>query len=299
MLKIKKSFLVSILLGFMVMILVGVYLSSLEDKYIEAGKRVKVLVAKEYIAPYSVINEDLVQVVDVPNKFCQPGALTSLKDLLDEKGRSIYSSIIPIMGGEQIVATKLAMFGEETGLSIIVPKGKRAVSIKVDDVSGVSGLIKPGDYVDVIGTFDYTEGKEEKSETVSILQNVLVLAVGQEVIGGASKKAEKAKKKGLEELIFPTGSENTVTLALTFREAQIVTFAQEKSTLKLLLHASGEKETVSASPVGLDSIIEQKGKGKIKLREKEEVLPSIIRGVEEEKGRAGEMMRFLKEGETE
>ena len=280
------------------MVLVGIYLSSLEDKYIEAGKRVNVLVAKEYIAPYSVINQDLVQVVKVPNKFCQPGALTSVKDLLDEKGRSIYSSIVPIMGGEQIVATKLAMFGRETGLSIIVPKGKRAVSIKVDSVSGVSGLIKPGDYVDVIGTFDYTEGKEAKSQTVSILQNVFVLAVGQEVIGGASKKREKAKKKGLAALIPPTGAENTVTLALTFREAQIVTFAQEKSKLKLLLHPSGEKEMVSASPVGLDSIIKKKGKGKIKLRERE-TLPSIIRGVEEEQGRALEMLKFLREGERE
>ena len=280
------------------MILVGFYLSSLEDKYIEAGKRVKVLVAKEYISPYSVINQDLVQVVDVPIKFCQPGALTSVKDLLDEKGRSIYSSIIPIMGGEQIVATKLAMFGEETGLSIIVPRGKRAISTRVDNVSGVSGLIKPGDYVDVIGTFDYTEGKEEKSETVSILQNVLVLAVGQEVIGGTAEKAKRAKKKGLEELILPTGAENTVTLALTFHEAQIVTFAQEKSTLKLLLHPSGEKEEVSAFPVGLDSIIKREGKGKIRLREKE-ALPSIIRGVEEERGRALEMLKFLEEGERE
>jgi len=280
------------------MVLVGVYLSSLEDKYIEAGKRVNVLVAKDYIPPYSVINQDLVQVVEVPSKFCQPGTLTSVKDLLDEKGRTVYSSIIPIMGGEQIVATKLAIFGEETGLSIIVPKGRRAVSIRVDDVSGVSGLIKPGDYVDVIGTFDYTEGKEEKSETVSILQNVLVLAVGQEVIGGAAKKEKKARKIGLEELIPTTGSENTVTLALTFREAQIVTFAQEKSTLKLLLHASGEKEEVSASPVGFDSIIKREGKGKIRLREKE-ALPSIIRGVEEERGRALEMLKSLKEGETE
>lgn len=280
------------------MVLVGVYLSSLEDKYIEAGKRVNVLVAKEYIAPYSVIDQDLVQVVKVPNKFCQPGALTSVKDLLDEKGRSIYSSIVPIMGGEQIVATKLAMFGKETELSIIVPKGKRAVSIKVDNVSGVSGLIKPGDYVDIIGTFDYTEGKEAKSQTVSILQNVLVLAVGQEVIGGAAKKAKKAKKKGWEDLMSPTGSANTVTLALTFREAQIVTFAQEKSTLKLLLHPSGEKEEVSVSPVGLDSIIKKKGKAKIKLRERE-TLPSIIRGVEEERGRALEMLKFLREGETE
>lgn len=280
------------------MVLVGIYLSSLEDKYIEAGKRVNVLVAKEYIAPYSVINQDLVQVVKVPNKFCQPGALTSVKDLLDEKGKSIYSSIVPIMGGEQIVATKLAMFGRETGLSIIVPKGKRAVSIKVDNVSGVSGLIKPGDYVDVIGTFDYIEGKEAKSQTVSILQNVLVLAVGQEVIGGATKKAKKAKKKGWEELMSPTGAANTVTLALTFREAQIVTFAQEKSKLKLLLHPSGEKEEVSVSPVGLDSIIKKKGKAEIKLIERE-TLPSIIRGVEEERGRALEMLKFLREGETE
>ena len=113
------------------------------------------------------------------------------------------------------------------GLSADIKKQMRAVSINCAGAASVSGMVKPNDHVDVIGTFDLSDptkasGPKAKSlVTSTILQNVLVLATGKQT----------AKMKGQEVAGYAT-----ITLEVTPREAEMLAFAEQiKGRLVLTL----------------------------------------------------------------
>ena len=114
-----------------------------------------------------------------------------------------------------------------SGLSADIKRQMRAISINCAGAASVSGMVKPNDHVDVIGTFDLSDptkasGPKAKSlVTSTILQNVLVLATGKQT----------AKMKGQEVAGYAT-----VTLEVTPREAEMLAFAEQiKGRLVLTL----------------------------------------------------------------
>lgn len=122
---------------------------------------------------------------------------------------------------------------ERTGLPAQTRSGWRAVSIPVSQVTSVSGLIRPNNFVDVIGTFHFPDTKGDSSldtVTMTILQRVKVLATGAD-IGYAQQNGSQ------------TGSSNagrsysTVTLELTPKEVEMIIFAQQKGSLTLSLRS--------------------------------------------------------------
>jgi pilus assembly protein CpaB len=118
----------------------------------------------------------------------------------------------------------------ETGLSSDLKPKMRAVSINCTGAAAVSGMVRPNDHVDVIGTFVFpgTDGKIRNGdiETRTILQNVLVLATGQTT----------AKSRAREEAFGRAYS--TVTLEVTPREAEMLVFAEQmKGRLVLALRS--------------------------------------------------------------
>ena len=127
------------------------------------------------------------------------------------------------------------------GLSADVKRQMRAMSINVNGAASVSGMVKPNDHVDVIGTFNFPddEGKIKRGDpvTCTILQNVLVLATGKDT-----------SKTQSRELGMVGGSNySTVTLEVTPREAEMLAFAEQiKGRLILTLRnrndTSSEKE---------------------------------------------------------
>jgi len=126
-----------------------------------------------------------------------------------------------------------------TGLSADIKKSMRAVSINCSGAASVSGMVKPNDHVDVIGTFDLTDpgaaSKAQSLVTCTLLQNVLVLATGSQ-----TAKA-RARDLGL------SSGYATVTLEVSPREAEVLAFAEQiKGRLVLSLRnrndASFEKE---------------------------------------------------------
>ena len=118
--------------------------------------------------------------------------------------------------------------------SVLLP-GKRAVSIRIDAVSGNSGLVQPGDRSDVI-LFTQLDSKGQDTHSghiaKTILENVRVIAVGSKI---------RQFEEGDEESDSHAG--NTATLELTPRQAEIVTIAQQMGTLSLSLRSYFEQET--------------------------------------------------------
>lgn len=125
----------------------------------------------------------------------------------------------------QWVDLKPASRGRE-GLTGIIPRDLRAISIAVDATASVTGLIQPNDHVDIIGTFRFPEMKGDASKdtlTLTILQNVVILATGTDFGKQAVGQAQQKKNY------------SNVTLALSPKEAEMIVFATQKGRLTLSL----------------------------------------------------------------
>ncbi|MFZ4694924.1 MAG: Flp pilus assembly protein CpaB [Verrucomicrobiia bacterium] len=123
-------------------------------------------------------------------------------------------------------------------LAAMVNEGDRAVSIPVDMVSSVTGHVEPNDHVDILGTFTFPSVKGDPqldTVTLTILQNVTVLATGKEtarsLMEGAIASGGAARKPA---------NYSTVTLLVTPKEAEMLVFALQKGRLTLTLRSAGD-----------------------------------------------------------
>lgn len=159
-----------------------------------------IMLASRLISPGTQLSPDMVQMKAWPTESIPEGSFSSL-----EKAKGRVSAVL-IRPGQPIVEGLLAPEGSLAGLGAIVPPGYRAVTVKVDDVVGVAGFISPGDRVDVLVTLDQPGESREGPGARVILQNVQVLAAGQEVESG--KKDARSKNVGVMTLLVtPDGAE--------------------------------------------------------------------------------------------
>jgi len=141
----------------------------------------------------------------------------------------------------------------DTGLSAIVPSQKRSVTI-VCDGEDVNGIIKPGNRVDIIGVFDYSDGANHTQQIgVTVLQNILVLAAGKEFMGSAS--GEKKDKKSDSPNFETEASRVPVSLALTPQESELLILAQNKGTIKFALRGMGDDVIANTAGVKIQDIL--------------------------------------------
>lgn len=181
-----------------------------------------VVVAKADIPPKTRITPDMIQETRMPVEYIQPGAMRDLGKVAGVVTREA------IVGGEQILERRLLLAGKQAGFTGVIPAGKRALTIAVTDVTGVAGLLKAGDMVDAIVTFDQQVAGGHVSRLM--LQNVLVLAVNREseAPGERDPKKDPPKDAGVMKLA-------TVTLAVSPEEAAKITLAEEKGKMRLAL----------------------------------------------------------------
>lgn len=256
----KKGILIPLALGLLAILLTFQYIRQREKALMLRGQAVPVLVAKKDIPRLTRIDETLVVLRRVPKEFKQPGALDAVKDAMNQV------TTAPILKGEQILGTKLVSPGVDTGLAIKVPKGMRAVTVATSPVSGVAGLIKPGNYVDVLGTFEFGDGKKSDQKAYTVFQNVLVLAVNQDLgpqsqVVGAMTMAQRRKRGGggggLQAALGalrPRGG--TVTLALSPEQAQGLVLCQQTGRITLTLRSLfGASQVKAMPPASLQSVL--------------------------------------------
>ena len=154
----------------------------------------------------------------------------------------------------------------QTGMSALVRPGFRAISIPVDTVSSVTGLIRPNNFVDLIGTFRFPDAKGDAAldtVTLTILQQVKVLACGQDM-GKVRARMDTTVR-----------SYNTVTLELTPKEVEMIIFAMQKGNLTLSLR-NYEESTVTDELQSVDWSYLQKNI-KHYTKEREEKMKKILR----------------------
>ena len=194
----------------------------------------------------SRLNPQMLATVDWPSGSVPSGVFHEVKDLQD---RVVKTSVLR---GEAILDVKLAPPGTQGGLSAVIAEGKRAMTVRVNDVVGVAGFALPGNYVDVmVNAQQDKEGKNEEGRQISktVLEHVLVLAVAQE----AGRDDTKPKVV------------NAVTLELTLEDSEKLDLARNVGTLSLVLRNQVDKKTVATAGITKKQLFGEKEAEPVKV----------------------------------
>lgn len=169
------------------------------------------------------LGPDMVKLVEWPRDSMPVGSFTDLNQL---NGRVTKTAL---QRGEPVLESKLAPQGSKAGLSAVIAAGRRAMTVKVNEVVGVAGFALPGNYVDIMvdtqeeGT---NQGNQDRQISKIVLEHILVLAVAQE----ASRDESKPKVV------------NAVTLEVTPEQAEKLDLARSVGTLSLVLRNQVEND---------------------------------------------------------
>jgi pilus assembly protein CpaB len=192
----------------------------------------QIVVAACDISPGVALSGGLIKIAQWPQDLVPAKAAATLQEV---QGRVL---ITPVGKGEAILFTKLAPEGTEAGLGGLLDESKRALTVRVDDVSGVAGFIHPGDHVDVLVEMQMPSSSEHFSKT--ILQNIVILTAGQ------FWEQNKEQK--------PTVV-NTVTLELTPDQAEILNLASNQGKIRLALRSRRNTAAVETRGVATSHLI--------------------------------------------
>ncbi|NYE26430.1 Flp pilus assembly protein CpaB [Pigmentiphaga litoralis] len=204
---------------------------------VEAGARkpqVAVLVAAEDLPAGARLTHASIAVRDMPGEWTSDSALTP------EHAEAVLSASLshPVRRGEPILWAHVEA-ARARSLADKLAAGRRAVTLPVDDMSSVSGLLQPGDLIDLYVSFDH----RGKPVTVPLLQGMKVLATGRQVEADSGGSASTPTNE--------TGrSFSTVTLDASPEEAVKLIAARQNGTVTAMLRGAAESKAVSSAYLG-------------------------------------------------
>ncbi len=207
-----------------------------------------VVVAREEIPAGTEVTAAMVELAGVARGSAPVEALTDMSDAVGQVAR------YPLVRGEQVLSSDLVDETTGDGLAFSVPPGMRAVSVAFSEVMGAGGLVVAGDRVDVLVATTYEKlfgpgdvispvDSEGHPMVITVLQNMLVLAVGQQFTPAVDDERDPATLR--PEGALPQPGARSVTLAVTPEQTQLLFMAAGQGRLGLALRAFGdEAETV-------------------------------------------------------
>jgi len=224
----------AVLCGLLAVMLVTRYLSSLQAFTKDLGN---VVVAKAEIPLGTKITAEHLAFAQIPNGSLPEGAFKKLDQVV---GRV---AITAIGTRETITNMKLAPEGTGAGLSAVIPEGYRAMTVKVDDVVGVSGFIMPGSFVDVVAIIIPASTASAAGGPISkiVLQNIKVLASGAK-IDSPENQRQPAEVKA-------------VTLQVTPEQAEKLVLASNEGKLQLVMRNYSDQEDTETKGANKASLL--------------------------------------------
>jgi pilus assembly protein CpaB len=247
----KRALFIALLVG-----ILGAFLLVLYQRRFEleasGGEKVKLLIAVKKIDRGKPITEDVIAIREIPLAYVDERAIRET-----EKNKILGLKVGNAVKEQQLLLwSDLTATDDRKDLAALVLPGYRAVSIKAarDDTS--IALIKPGDYVDVIGVLGATSAVGEAKNAVVLLQRVLVLAIGTET---SPEHAKETKEANLY------NQENLLTLSLTLTEAQVLALAAERGRLAVAVrHPDDQARTSGIVDLNFNQILDEKERAKIR-----------------------------------
>ncbi|MEP6707510.1 MAG: Flp pilus assembly protein CpaB [Pyrinomonadaceae bacterium] len=222
----------ALLFGLLAAVSVSRYLSSAQAYTKNLNN---VAVAKVAIPLGTKIIPEQVMMVQFPHDSTPDGTFDTAEKLT---GRV---AVVNIAAREPITDTKLAASGTAGGLSAVIPDGYRAMTVKVDDVVGISGFIMPGALVDIVVVIDPADkGFSQDPISKIVLQNIKVLANGQNIDQPKNEREANSVK--------------AVTLQVTPEQAEKLALAATEGKLQLVMRNSvdqGDTQTPGVNKRGL------------------------------------------------
>ncbi len=189
-------------------------------RLIEEGRAVEVVVATTDIPRETTITRDMIRTRVVNRNALQSGDLTSPQSAIGQ------FTTTDILRDQHLNRNMIRAVGLARYLSQAVPEGMRAMTIPVDKISAIEGLIKPGDRVDILGTFDVPVGNGQRQRVVvTLFKNTRVLAVNRQI-----------------STYEVPGAANTITLSLKPTDIELLTYAIDFGSLRLVLRPPGDTD---------------------------------------------------------
>lgn len=179
-----------------------------------------IVVAKTEIPIGSRIIAEQLQLTQVPRTVAPEGAFTRIDDAV--VGRV---AVTKISAREPITESRLAAIGSDADLAWVIPEGYRVMTVRVDDVVGISGFIMPNTLVDVVVVIEPSDSSAQQ-EVISriVLQNIKVLASGQKTDPPRNEKEAEMVK--------------TASLQVTPEQAEKLALASSEGKLQLVVRNS-------------------------------------------------------------
>lgn len=221
----RRLLIVAVILGLITVVALNYYLKSLTSGKAPAlanAAYADVVVAKSTIPEHTRITAEMLEVEPVLVDAVHPEAIKKTEEAVGSISRT------EIIKGEQLLTARVAVEGRAS-LSYRVPEHLRAISLPVDDLTGVAGYISPGDSIDVLVTYSDGEINDGTTVTYTVLQDILVMATG-----------EFTKEQDSEEQL-PV---STITLAVTPGQAEVLAYALHKGSFHYTLRSPLDEEEV-------------------------------------------------------
>ncbi len=195
--------------------------SELESRY----EPLEVVVPRRDLNVGDVIGYDNLAVREVPRDFV-PATAVLPREVDEVVGKQ---AVAPMGGGDPLLRSLLSQ-GTGGGLSTLIESGKRAITFQVDLVSSVSGMLRPGDHIDLLATLSSRGG----TVTIPLLLDVPVIATDDEL---------RTTLRG------KTGRFQTITLMVDPQDAVRISHARESGSLTVVLRSAEGGETTRVSRV--------------------------------------------------
>ena len=260
---------IAIACGSLAALLSVVYLHSLQRQRAAPSpekQQVDVVVPRVNIPSRTVITPDMLTMASLDEDKVPRGALT---DATVAAGQVATQRLV---AQQPILRTHITDRATAFGLAGIVPAGMRAVTVPVDPVTGVAGLLKPGDRVDVIATFEV--GETLVAQTV--LQDVELLALGTHTTdlppaeAVAETKDEQTPSDDTAQARRERVEYPNATLGVTPEDAQRLLLAEQRGKLRLALRPVGEHDFVPVPAHDLAGVVGPEYSRLLMARQREE-----------------------------
>jgi pilus assembly protein CpaB len=174
-----------------------------------------IVIAAEPLAYGTALTAENVSEVPWFTSKLPEGAFATKDELLAAGRRAV---LYPLKQGEPVLRSKVTGAGQRASLAAVLEEGKRAVTVRVDDVRGVAGFVLPGDFVDIVMIADEVSSKRQSYSDI-LLEHLKVLAIDQ-IANEAEEKPTVAR---------------AVTLEVTKEQAQKILLASNVGKLSLIL----------------------------------------------------------------
>lgn len=244
----KKVLIIALIFAALATTLVFRYLNVIKPVNSTKDNLVQIFVAKENIPANTKIQNNMIEKKEIQINYSLPNVVKDSSLIIGKY------SLTDIYKQELILSNQLIDL-EQTYFSFQIPQGKRAITVKVNDVAGVAHMIKPGDYVDVLVFTplmeDKTTNKKYTDMSNTILQNILVLAINQDYrpIQNTENENEEVEKS----------LDKNITIAVNPIEAEKLLLIDEIGNIRLALrNSSDNKINTTSGAIRENSIIKNR-----------------------------------------